>query len=68
MFVTHSVAEAVFLSERIVVMSPRPGRLETVVEVDLGHPRGAEIRDAPEFFRQVSEVRHHLREVDSEDR
>jgi NitT/TauT family transport system ATP-binding protein len=63
-FVTHSVAEAVFLSDRTVVMSPRPGRIEAVVDVDLARPRDAETRDAPEFFRLVAEIRHHLREVD----
>jgi NitT/TauT family transport system ATP-binding protein len=63
-FVTHSVAEAVFLSDRIVVMSPRPGRIETVIDVDLARPRDAETRDAPAFFGLVAEVRHHLREVD----
>jgi NitT/TauT family transport system ATP-binding protein len=63
-FVTHSVAEAVFLSDRIVVMSPRPGRIEKMIEVDLSRPREAETRDAPAFFRLVAEVRRHLREVD----
>jgi NitT/TauT family transport system ATP-binding protein len=63
-FVTHSVAEAVFLSDRIVVMSPRPGRIETLVAVDLPRPRDADTRDAPAFFNLVATVRHHLREVD----
>jgi NitT/TauT family transport system ATP-binding protein len=63
-FVTHSVAEAVFLSDSIVVMSPRPGRIETVVQVDLPRPRDAELRNASAFFNLVAEVRHHLREVD----
>jgi NitT/TauT family transport system ATP-binding protein len=64
-FVTHSVAEAVFLSDRIVVMSPRPGRIDTLIDVDLARPREAETRDIPHFFELVAEVRHHLREVDS---
>jgi NitT/TauT family transport system ATP-binding protein len=64
-FVTHSVAEAVFLSDRIVVMSPRPGRIETVIDVDLARPREAETREGPHFFELVAEVRHHLREVDT---
>jgi NitT/TauT family transport system ATP-binding protein len=63
-FVTHSIAEAVFLSDRIVVMSPRPGRVETVVEVDLPRPRGPKTRDLPRFFELIAEVRHGLREVD----
>jgi NitT/TauT family transport system ATP-binding protein len=64
-FVTHSVAEAVFLSDRIVVMSPRPGRIDKVIDVDLPRPREAETREAPHFFELVAEVRHHLREVDT---
>ena len=63
-FVTHSVAEAVFLSDRIVVMSPRPGRVEAEIEVDIGRPREPEIRDDPRFFQLVAQVRRHLREVD----
>lgn len=63
-FVTHSIAEAVFLSDRIVVMSPRPGRVETIIEVDLPRPRGPETRDDRRFFELIAEVRHNLREVD----
>ena len=63
-FVTHSIAEAVFLSDRIVVMSPRPGRVETVLTVDLPRPRDAETRELPRFFGLIAEVRHNLREVD----
>ena len=65
-FVTHSVAEAVFLSDRIVVMSPRPGRIDAVIDVDLTRPREAGTREAAHFFELVAEVRHHLREVDTE--
>jgi NitT/TauT family transport system ATP-binding protein len=65
-FVTHSIAEAVFLSDRVVVMSPRPGRLEAVIDVDLSRPRDASKRDAPRFFELVAEVRHHLRELDED--
>jgi NitT/TauT family transport system ATP-binding protein len=63
-FVTHSVAEAVFLSDRVVVMSPRPGRIDTILQIDLARPREAETRETPRFFGLVAEVRHHLREVD----
>ena len=62
-FVTHSIAEAVFLSDRIVVMSPRPGRVETIIEVDLPRPRTPETRDDRGFFELIAEVRHNLREV-----
>jgi NitT/TauT family transport system ATP-binding protein len=65
-FVTHSIAEAVFLSDRVVVMSPRPGRIEAIIDVDLPRPREAATRDAPRFFELVAEVRHHLREVDED--
>jgi NitT/TauT family transport system ATP-binding protein len=64
-FVTHSVAEAVFLSDQIVVMSPRPGRVDRVIDVDLSRPREAETREVPHFFELVAEVRHHIREVDT---
>lgn len=63
-FVTHSIAEAVFLSDRIVVMSPRPGRVETIIEVDLPRPRTPETRDERRFFELIAEVRHNLREVE----
>jgi NitT/TauT family transport system ATP-binding protein len=61
-FVTHSIPEAVFLSDRIVIMTPRPGRIEHVVEVDLPRPRGADIREDPRFFNLIAEVRSRLYE------
>jgi NitT/TauT family transport system ATP-binding protein len=61
-FVTHSIAEAVFLSSRIVVMSARPGRVQRLVEVDLPYPRGVETREEPRFFELATEVRELLRE------
>jgi NitT/TauT family transport system ATP-binding protein len=62
LFVTHSIAEAVFLSSRVVVMSPRPGRVERVVEVDLPRPRTEKTRMLPHFFELVTAVRESLRE------
>src|SRR5438045_6361390 len=59
-FVTHSIAEAVFLSTRVVVMSPRPGRLSVVIEIDLPQPRTAATREEPRFFELVTEVREAL--------
>ena len=61
-FVTHSIPEAVFLSDRVVVMSPRPGRIERVVSVDLERPRDIRTRESPRFFDLVTEVRESLRE------
>ena len=60
-FVTHSISEAVFLSTRVVVMSPRPGRIAGVVPIDLPSPRSAETREDPRFFELVTEVRELLR-------
>jgi NitT/TauT family transport system ATP-binding protein len=61
-FVTHSISEAVFLSSRVVVMSPRPGRIAGAVEVDLAYPRTVETREAPRFFELVTQVRELLRQ------
>ncbi|MEZ4868355.1 MAG: ABC transporter ATP-binding protein [Caldilineaceae bacterium] len=60
-FVTHSIAEAVFLSTRIIVMSARPGEVIYVVDVDLPTPRTLETREDPRFFRLETEVREWLR-------
>jgi NitT/TauT family transport system ATP-binding protein len=59
-FVTHSIPEAVFLSDRVVVMSPRPGRVESVIDVALGE-RTELTREDPLFFKHVTEVREALR-------
>jgi NitT/TauT family transport system ATP-binding protein len=62
LFVTHSIAEAVFLSTRVVVMSRRPGRISAIVDIDLPQPRNADTREEPRFFELVTEVRDRLRE------
>src|SRR5216117_1700802 len=60
-FVTHSIPEAVFLSSRIVVMSPRPGRIIDVIETDLPADRTLDIRETPEFLKIAHRVREGLR-------
>jgi NitT/TauT family transport system ATP-binding protein len=60
-FVTHSIPEAVFLSTRVVVMSPRPGRIAKVVDVDLPQPRTVDTREDERYFGLVTTVREALR-------
>jgi NitT/TauT family transport system ATP-binding protein len=60
-FVTHSIPEAVFLSTRVVVMSPRPGRIIDVIDCDFGPDRSLEIRETPEFLKVAHRVREGLR-------
>jgi NitT/TauT family transport system ATP-binding protein len=64
-FVTHSIPEAVFLSDRVVVMSPRPGKIVKIVDVDLGDRSGHETRERTEFFSKVTEVREALRGIEA---
>lgn len=61
LFVTHSIPEAVYLSTRIVVMSPRPGRITDVIESTLPKERPLDIRDSPEFIAIAHRVREGLR-------
>jgi len=61
LFVTHSIPEAVYLSTRIVVMSPRPGRITDVIESPLPRERPLDIRDTPEFLEVAHRVREGLR-------
>jgi len=60
-FVTHSIPEAVYLSNRVVVMSPRPGRILEVIDVNLGSKRSELTRAADGFFRSITSVREALR-------
>jgi NitT/TauT family transport system ATP-binding protein len=60
-FVTHSISEAVFLSTRIIVMSPRPGRITGIVDVDLAQPRMTSTREEPRFAELIRDVRRLLR-------
>jgi len=63
LFVTHSVPEAVMLSDRIVVMSTHPGGIHRIIENNLPRPRDAGVYEHPDFHRIESEVRSSLREV-----
>ncbi|MBX3098834.1 MAG: ABC transporter ATP-binding protein [Salinibacterium sp.] len=59
-FVTHSIPEAVFLSDRVVVMSPRPGRITDILVTGFGDGRGDALRESPEYFERVTAVREAL--------
>ena len=66
-FVTHSIPEAVYLSTKIVVMSPRPGRITDVIDSPLPRERPLDIRDSPEFIEIAHRVRDGLRAGHSDD-
>ena len=63
-FVTHSIPEAVYLSDQVVVMSPRPGRITDLVDVDLGQGRNEDTREMSAFYSKITEVREALRRVE----
>ncbi|HEX2926463.1 MAG TPA: ABC transporter ATP-binding protein [Ruminiclostridium sp.] len=63
LFVTHNIQEAVFLSDRIVVLSPHPGRVSAIVDVNLPRPRALSIKDSTEFAALVSKVRNSFEGV-----
>ncbi len=60
-FVTHSIPEAVFLSTRVAVMSPRPGRIVEVIDIDLPRPRNEDTRESKRYFELITDVREKLR-------
>ena len=64
-FVTHSVAEAVFLSNRIIVLAANPGRIAHEIAVDLPYPRTSETRQSPDYLKRVADVSRLLRLVDN---
>ena len=60
---THSISEAVFLADRVVLLSPRPGRIDTIVEVEFPRPRTLDVQASPEFQRIAVHLRHRLVEI-----
>ena len=56
LFVTHSIAEAVFLSDRIIVMTPRPGKIDKIIDIDLPRPRTLAMRESPKFVAYSREI------------
>ncbi|MCO5195918.1 MAG: ABC transporter ATP-binding protein [Anaerolineae bacterium] len=64
-FVTHSISEAVFLSNRVIVMSARPGRIMQIVDIDLPIPRGEHTRQDPALFEAERAVREWLRKAEA---
>jgi NitT/TauT family transport system ATP-binding protein len=57
LFITHSITEAVFLSDRVVVMSPRPGRIGAILDIRLPRPRSFDFAETPQFGRYAKEIR-----------
>ncbi|WP_112179890.1 MULTISPECIES: ABC transporter ATP-binding protein [Paraliobacillus] len=62
-FVTHSIPESIFLSDRVFVLSPHPGRLSSIVDIPLPRPRTQEMRNSPEFFQLISDIRNSFEGV-----
>ena len=56
LFITHSIAEAVFLSDQVIVMTPRPGRIDRVIDIDLPRPRTLAMRETPKFGAYSREI------------
>ena len=63
LFVTHSISEAVFLSDRIIVMTPRPGKVREIIDIDISRPRDLNVRDTGEFGAIVHRIRLLFQEM-----
>jgi NitT/TauT family transport system ATP-binding protein len=66
-FVTHSIAEAAYLSDRVAVMSHRPGSITAIVDVGFPHPRQASLEDTDDFFHLTTSLRDRLRNGNASD-
>ncbi len=62
MFVTHAITEAVFLADRVVLLSPRPGRVRSITDVPFPRPRHLDLETEPEFQNIARQLRHQLDE------
>ena len=60
LFITHSIPEAVFLGDRVIVMTPRPGRIAEIIPIEIPRPRKTALRDDPEFIKYVKHIRGSL--------
>lgn len=60
LFVTHSISEAAFLSDRVIVMSPRPGKIDEIIDIQLPYPRTVEVKETIEFVNYVKKLREVL--------
>jgi NitT/TauT family transport system ATP-binding protein len=60
LFITHSIPEAVFLGDRVIVMTPRPGKVAEILNIDLPHPRATAVRDDAKFVGYVKRIRERL--------
>ena len=63
LFVTHTIAEAVFLSDRVAMMGRAPGSIVEIVEIDLPRPRSLAMRETAAFSRYMAHIRHHFAEL-----
>lgn len=65
LFITHSIAEAVFMSTKVIIMSARPGRITQEIEIDLDRHRTIDTREETRYFELVNQVREALREAEA---